>query len=100
MDLSPEKKKRQTNKRSKYKQRQHESDKEGTKTAPPYCCRYFALFYSPVTILADGSIRSVIAPCPKKEGWLMKQGGLVKNWNLRWFVFEDYKLTYYTVSNA
>ena len=30
-----------------------------------------------------------------KEGWLTKEGGNIKNWNLRLFVLTPTKLTYY-----
>ena len=35
------------------------------------------------------------AATDRKEGWLMKQGHLVKNWKRRWFVLEWPELKYY-----
>ncbi|BFZ18129.1 hypothetical protein BsWGS_21167 [Bradybaena similaris] len=32
---------------------------------------------------------------PVKEGWLMKQGGRVKNWKRRWFILNDNCLYYF-----
>jgi len=32
---------------------------------------------------------------PMKEGWLTKQGKVVKSWKKRWFVLKDNTLSYY-----
>ncbi|XP_013414893.1 rho GTPase-activating protein 24 [Lingula anatina] len=45
----------------------------------------------PVPPLSPNSSQNIL-----KSGWLRKQGGLVKNWQKRWFVLRGHFLYYYT----
>lgn len=48
--------------------------------------------------IADGDAGG--SSVPRKEGWLVKQGHLIKNWKRRWFVLEYPLLHYYKTEDT
>lgn len=46
------------------------------------------------------SDRASVLQLASKEGFLTKQGWVVKNWKSRWFVLSKYDLSYYSDRNV